>query len=524
MPASSLAISWYEGNVQADREAMSRRLRELRIERGLTQGLAAQKLAVSPAYLSLLEKGKRPIQLPLLFRALELYEMPVEAFMASLGAQRPDEGLSRLLDEPLFRTLNLSREDLSSLGTEPRVAATIASLFNLYKNTRTQLDHMIAELAAHTRDGASEGAAPDGVGSLAFDYSPFDEVTDFLETRGNYFPEIEKRADELRLQDALTEKPSVESLARALAAHDVEVRFAATAGSSSVIRRIDPDGGMLTMSRDVPEHRLLFQLAHTLGLRVLGKDGSMQREILAPLETDARHAETPRLLTIHLANYFAGALLLPYDAFLREVQRTRYDVEQVATRFGTSYETVAHRLCNLSDPARRGVPFHFLRVDVAGNISKRYAATGLRFPHGTGSCPKWAVHLAFLTPHAISRQYSVFPDGRHFFCFAKVLAEPIAGSLARGTIYGIGMGTHADNAKYLAYADDMPFLDPARMAVPVGTTCRFCERTDCNQRAAPSYKFAFRVDPLIKKDNFFSPLVAADEPDVAAADLAKRRR
>ncbi len=502
--------------MQGDREAMSRRLRELRIERGLTQGLAAQKLGVSPAYLSLLEKGKRPIQLPLLFRALTLYDMPVEAFMARLGSQRPDEGLSRLLDEPLFRTLNLTREDVSSLGNEPKVATTIAALFNLYKNTRTQLDHLLAELASRARDDAGGGS------DLAFDYSPFDEVTDFLEARGNWFPEIEARADALRAEHGLADKPTIESLVRVLAAHRVEVRFEVAAAQSSVIRRLDPDGGALTMSRDVPEHRQLFQLAHTLGLRVLGgESGALQSEIVGALQADARHAETPRLLAIHLANYFAGALLLPYEPFLREVQRTRYDVEQVAMRFGSSYETVAHRLCNLSDPARRGLPFHFLRVDVAGNISKRYAATGLKFPHGTGSCPKWAVHLAFLTPHAISRQYSVFPDGRMFFCFAKVLAEPIAGSLARGSLYGIGMGTHADNAKYLAYADDMPFLDPARMSVPVGTTCRFCERTDCNQRAAPSYKFAFRVDPFIKKDNFFSPLVAADErADVPAADGA----
>lgn len=494
--------------MQGDRAAMSRKLRELRIERGLTQGLAAQKLDVSPAYLSLLEKGKRPIQLPLLFRALELYGMPVESFMASLGAQRPAEGLSQLLDEPLFRTLNLSQEDVSTLGSEPRVATTIAALFNLYKNTRTQLDQILAQLAARARDGA------EGTDELAFDYTPFDEVTDYLESRGNWFPEIETRADELRAAHGLGEHPSIEELVRALAAHRVEVRFEASPLASSVIRRLDPDGGTLTMSRDVPDHRQLFQLAHALGLRVLGgPEGELQKELVGRLGSSARHAETPRLLAVHFANYFAGALLLPYEAFLREAQRTRYDVERVATRFGSSYETVAHRLCNLSDPARPGVPFHFLRVDVAGNISKRYAATGLKFPHGTGSCPKWAVHLAFLTPHSISRQYSVFPDGRHFFCFAKVLAEPVAGSLARGSLYGIGMGTHADNAKFLAYADDMPFLDPVRMSVPVGTTCRFCERTDCNQRAAPSYKFAFRVDPLIKKDNFFSPLVAADEQE-----------
>lgn len=230
------------------------------------------------------------------------------------------------------------------------------------------------------------------------------------------------------------------------------------------------------------------------------------------MEPKARHSETGPLLKIHLANYLAGALLLPYGPFFEQVTRTRYDVERLLTIFNSSYETVAHRLCNLGDPERRGVPFHFLRVDVAGNISKRYSATGLKFPHGTGSCPKWVVHGAFMTPHTIHRQYSVFPDGSRYFCFARVQSEPDRGSLALGTVYSIGLGTHADHAEHLAYADDMPFVDPVKMSVPVGTTCRFCERTDCNQRAAPSYKFAFRVDEFVKKDNFFSPLVSVDEP------------
>jgi XRE family transcriptional regulator, fatty acid utilization regulator len=150
-------------------------------------------------------------------------------------------------------------------------------------------------------------------------------------------------------------------------------------------------------------------------------------------------------------------------------------------------------------------------VDVAGNISKRYSQTGIRFPTGTGSCPKWATNLAFLTPNVLARQYSVFPDGSTYFCFAKVVSNPEQGSIARGTVYSIALGTYADNAKFLVYADDMPFADPRKMSVPVGTTCRFCERADCNQRAAPSYKYAFRVDEYTKKDNFFSPLVSADE-------------
>ena len=203
-----------------------------------------------------------------------------------------------------------------------------------------------------------------------------------------------------------------------------------------------------------------------------------------------------------------GALLLSYGDFFKEVERARYDVELLSQIFGTTYETVAHRLCNLADPKRAGVPFHFLRSDIAGNISKRYSGTGLKFAQGGGSCGKWAVHLAFLNPSQLTRQYSMMPDGTTYFCFAKVQLQPIGGSIVRGTAYSIGLGTNAENAQFLAYG--LPTTDLRRDAVPTGIGCRFCERTDCNQRAAPSYKFAFSIDEYVKKENFFSPLTTGD--------------
>jgi predicted transcriptional regulator len=218
-----------------------------------------------------------------------------------------------------------------------------------------------------------------------------------------------------------------------------------------------------------------------------------------------RHAETPKLIKVNLANYFAGALMLPYGEFFKEVERTRYDVELLSNIFNTTYETVAHRICNLSDPKRRGIPFHFLKADIAGNISKRYSGTGIKFASGGGSCGKWAVHLAFLNPSQITRQYSMMPDGTSYFCFAKVQLQPTEGSIVRGTAYSIGLGTHAENAKYLAYG--LPTTDLRKDAVPSGISCRFCERTDCNQRAAASYRFAFSFDEYTKKDCFFSPLL-----------------
>src|SRR4029453_15527782 len=260
-------------------------------------------------------------------------------------------------------------------------------------------------------------------------------------------------------------------------------------GVSSVVRKIDVEHKLVTTSSGLTEQPLKFQLAATAGLLVLDRSRLKSRPPPPPglplpartrlherlvAEHRPRHAETARLIKIHLANYFAGALLLPYDDYFREVQRTHYDVEELASLFEMSYEACAHRLCNLADPRRPGIPLHFLRVDIAGNISKKYSGTGIKFPHGSGSCPKWAVHQAFLTPSVLTRQYSMMPDGTTYFCFAKVTSQPQQGSLVRGTAYSIGLGTTADAAKYLAYAQDVPSQDLKRTAIPTGVTCRFC--------------------------------------------------
>lgn len=491
---------------------MGQRLRELRLRRALQQSEVARRLKISPAYLSLIEKGKRVVQLPLLFQALELYGVAVEDFMHSLGERHVDDGLARLLDDPLLRSLNLNEEDLASLSAEPRMVTTITALFNLYKNTRSQLDHVMASIAQRERQADDD--------SMRFDYSPYDEVTDFLEQHDNWFESLEERAQQFRRDCAFGRRVNSEDLERGLLDQlGVRVRRIAERAETSVIRKWNADERLLTISGDLFEQRAKFQLAHTVALALFDEE-KLHEPILDGHA--GQHAETRKLIKIHLANYFAGALLLPYPEFYREVTSTRYDVELLTQLFESSYETVAHRICNLADPRRRGVPMHFLRVDVAGNISKRYSGDGIRFPHTGGSCPKMAVHLAFLTPNVIAKQYSAFPDGSTYFCFAKVVSEPLRGSMVKGTTYSIGLGTHADNAKHFAYADDLPFADPKKMIVPVGTTCRFCERTDCNMRSAPSYKFAFRVDEYTKKDNFFSPLVNADAADEEAKPARRK--
>jgi predicted transcriptional regulator/DNA-binding XRE family transcriptional regulator len=473
------------------------RLRALRLSKNIKQADAARELGVSPAYLNLIEKGKRVTPFPLLWKALRFFQVDPEAFMGELGDGRVDQALASLLDEPLLKTLALDQESLQSLSAEPKLAGTVAALFNLYKNTRMQLENVMTQLSSKERP---ESNGPDA----RLDYSPFDETTDFLEAHHNYFPELEAEAEALRHDFKLERQVLSSQLVRMLEERfGYTVTFEDSPAGSSVVRRLDVERRQLTLSPALTEQALKFQLGATIGLLVLDKTRLMDRII----GQRTRHAETPRLIKVNLANSFAGALMLPYGDFFKEVQRTRYDIELLTNIFNVTYETVAHRVCNLADPKRKGLPFHFLRCDIAGNISKRYSGTGLKFA-SMGSCAKWAVHLAFLNPSQITRQYSQMPDGATYFDFAKVQLQPVEGSIVRGTAYSIGLGTHAENAKYLAYG--LPMQELKRDAVPTGISCRFCERTDCNQRAAPSYRFAFSFDEYTKKDCFFSPLVTSD--------------
>ena len=504
------------------------KLRGLRLARNIKQTDAAKDLGVSPAYLNLIEKGKRVMPFPLLWKALRYFDQDPEQFMSTLGEGRVDEALAKLLDEPLLKSLDIDPESLQSLSAEPKLAGTVAALFNLYKNTRTQLENVLAQLNAEERartQATVPGSTAGSGAGMRFDYSPFDEVSDFLQSHHNYFPELEEQAEALRrdfkLGRLLTSPQLVPLLEERFG---YRVRFESAASGSSVVRRLDPETQELILSPDLTEQPLKFQLAASIGLMVLDKEKLVER-IVGAMRT--RHAETHRLIKVNLANYFAGALMLPYGDFFKEVERTRYDVELLSNLFGTTYETVAHRLCNLSDPKRKGLPFHFLRSDIAGNISKRYSGTGIKFATGGGSCGKWAVHLAFLNPSQITRQYSMMPDGTSYFCFAKVQLQPIEGSIVRGTAYSIGLGTHAENAKYLAYG--LPTNDLRKDAVPSGISCRFCERTDCNQRAAASYRFAFSFDEYTKKDCFFSPLLVHEagrngESRAETLDKSARRR
>jgi hypothetical protein len=144
-----------------------------------------------------------------------------------------------------------------------------------------------------------------------------------------------------------------------------------------------------------------------------------------------------------------------------------------------------------------------VRIDVAGNISKRYSASGIRIARFSGACPRWNIFAAFLTPGMIRIQVSRMPDNEVFFCLARTIQKDSGGYHAQQPVMAIGLGCALEHAKRLVYSDGVDF-ENAEMYTPVGVTCRTCERSNCDQRAFPSMRQPLVVDENVRGSSLYS--------------------
>jgi predicted transcriptional regulator len=346
-------------------------------------------------------------------------------------------------------------------------------------------------------ESLSQGAAVQGLYDARF---PSEQVSDLIQHHMNYFPELEHGAEAV-LRDANLNATSlfsglVDYLRRR---SGVEVRIEPIGRMNSAIRMYDPDRRILSLSEGLRRGRRNFQLAYQIGL--LTQEHIIDRIVANPVLTSDESRVSCR---VALANYFAAAVLMPYVAFLEAAQKDRYDIELLGHRFETSFEQTCHRLATLRQPGKEGIPFHMLRVDIAGNMSKRFSASGLQIPRFSGACPRWNTFGAFLTPGMIRTQLSQMPDGQIFFGVARTVREESGGFSAPRPHYAIGLGCDISHASAMVYADGLN-LTNRNAVVPVGPSCRLCERMDCEQRAYPPLNHPFPVDENRRGISFYAP-------------------
>lgn len=458
------------------------RLRRLREEQGLTQVALARALDLSTSYVNQLENDQRPVTVPVLLTLAERFDLPTNYF-----APDSDARLVSDLREILADTSATAGQIEELVARMPAVGQMLVSMNRRLFDATTELDAM------HTR-ATVNAPLPQPM--------PFEEVRDFFYDRKNHVGELDVAAESLFERFGLRIGGLDQQLADLLAAElgiTVVIDDGDVLGSNTK-RSYRQDIGVLYLARWLHPGQRAFQLATQVGLL-------MYADLIAALVAadDQLSSEAREVAQIGLANYFAGALLMPYRPFLAAAEELRYDIDQLARRFGVGFETVCHRLSTLQRPDARGVPFIFVRTDSAGNISKRQSATAFHFSRVGGNCPLWVVHQAFARPGEFITQVTQMPDGRSYFWIARTATS--APSRFRGPRkqFAIGLGCDLAHADKLIYSAGIDLADP-EAAVPIGAGCKICDRSACPQRAFPYLGRPVVVDRHTSTDLPYRPL------------------
>ncbi|QYC08863.1 helix-turn-helix domain-containing protein [Brevundimonas nasdae] len=462
----------------ADRKLfLGARLKRLRRDLSLTQTAMAADLGVSPSYLNHIERNQRPVSAQLLLRLADTYDVDLRTL--NQGSAADEARLTEILADPLFKGLSAPRHELVQLLEEaPGVADAIVRLYQAFDDGRAK-----ARAAAENGEGLIET-------------SPAEWVREYIQSRGNHFAELDQMGE--ALADALaTDAPAhgdgFEPAARQrlAAKHALGVRTLPADVMVEWTRRYDLHRRRLLLSETLGPSSRAFAIAYQLALVEHGPALHAMAEA-----SGAPDAATRSLLKVALTNTLAAAILMPYAAFQRTAEDTGYDLARLQARFGVSYEQAAHRLTTLSRPTARGVPFFLMRVDQAGNISKRYAAGAFPFSRFGGACPRWRLHSAFRTPGRIITQIIETPDGGRWFTFARTVERQGQDGFGESHDLAIGLGCELRHAHRLAYAHGLDLDRPD--VTPIGPSCRLCHRHPCAERAAAPIDRPLAVDDWSK--------------------------
>ncbi len=445
------------------------KLREARLKAGLTQRAFAETLGVSLSYLNQMERNHRPISAAVVLKLVQEFDFDVKTLSVD-EAERLSVELAEALADPIFGDVVADPADLRLVSANaPVVARAMLNLYRVHRETSERFAALDEVLGEQAHDLAA---------------TPWEEVRDFFHYCDNYIDPVDRAAEHFATSAGFlgTDKlgPGAAWLEQR---HGVSVHL-----RDGPMRAFDPATKSLSLDRNAGTPTQGFQLAHQVALLEFGPllDATLD---LAQFRSDEARA----IARIGLANYFAGAAVLPYGPFLDAASEYRHDLERLAAQFGASLEQVAHRLSTLQRPSAKGVPFFFVRVDQAGTITKRHSATRLQFARYGGACPLWNVHAAFETPGRFLRQLAETPDGLRYFCLARDVTKQGGAYRAPVRRFAIGLGCEVRHARALVYADDLDVASTAAFE-PIGISCRICERKQCHQRSVPPMKHAVQVD------------------------------
>ncbi|WP_037087792.1 helix-turn-helix transcriptional regulator [Rhizobium sp. CF080] len=449
------------------------RLRRLRRDLGLTQANMALDLEISPSYIALMERNQRPVTAEMLLRLAKTYKIDFSEFADDSGRDMVAR-LQSVVRDPILGDIDFDALEIGDVASSfPGFAEALLRLHLAYKEEQFAL----ADLNQRSSTEAPESPS-----------DPVAAVRSFLSARRNCFPLLDAAAEKLAVR--IGESGGLVGYLKQH--HNLRVRRMPPEVMTGSVRRLDWHRKEILLSDVLDVASQNFQLAQQLAYLEFEQDIQ-----LALTEGKFQNENSRRLGHRALAAYCAAALLMPYAEFARAVEARGYDVEALARQFGTSFEQTAHRMTTLQKPGQERVPFFFIRVDAAGNVSKRLNSGTFPFARHGGGCPLWTVHQVFSTPRRVVTQWLELPDGQRFFSIARTVSS---GGGAYGQPHverAVALVCEAQHAERLIYnrartSNETP--------TPIGIGCRLCHRSECSARSEPPIGRQILADTFRRTD------------------------
>jgi len=452
------------------------KIRTKRRKLGITQANLSKKVSISPSYLNLIESGKRRVNVDLLLKLANELNIEISDISKKTDTNLY-QNLMDLLGDNLFEDLDITNFDIKELvNTNPLIAKALVKLGDNYKKKNQDIVSKVENISSKFIDSRKNSF-------------PGEVVADFLQENENYFPKLEEFASNFYNKIQTNNRAGYSSICEyLLSKHGIEVKDVVPDEKKPFTKQFDLDKKIFLVSDYLTlETKKLYAGAQVAQLESIEVIDEYLDSFSFPSE------ESKKLSKVALLNYAGAAIIMPYKPFYKECIKQRYDVELLQNTFAVSFEQVAHRITCLQNSEMKGIPFHMLRADVAGNISKRFSLSGIEIPRYGGACPRWNIYKAFTMPGKINAAVSKMSNGEKYICIARTVEKGIGKHGMEKTLLSIGLGCQVKYAKDFVYADSLN-LNDKKTETPIGVNCRTCDRMDCQQRAFPPLHKKFDID------------------------------
>ena len=452
------------------------KIKAFRRQMGLQANKLSTQLGISPSYLALIEGGKRRIDGDLLLKICQELKIQLSDLTSKIDLNLANN-ISELLDDKLFEDLDILGPEVQDLvNTNPKIARALIKLGDNYKKKDHEIVSKVENLSGKMIDSRKNSF-------------PGEVVSDFLQENKNYFPKLEEFANSIFEKINVNNRITYIELCNFLKKeYGILVKDVLPEEGKPFSKIFNKNKKELLLSDYIAlETKKLYvssQIAHEGAIKDIN-------EYLSKFSFPSD--ESKKLTKVALLNYCGAAILMPYKLFHSECMKNKYDLELLQNTFATTFEQITHRVTCLQDPKLPGIPFHFLRVDIAGNISKRFSLSGIEIPRYGGACPRWNVYSAFTRPGVIQAAVSKMSNGEKYVCIAKTVEKGVGRFGEAKSILSIGLGCEAKYAKDFVYTENLN-INEKKTEIPIGVSCRTCDRLDCSQRAFPPLHKKFDVD------------------------------